>query len=77
MYVYILKSQNHKDKFYVGFTTNPHRRICQHNEGRNKSTARHAPWEFASITWLPDKRKALSLEKYFKSGSGRAFWRKR
>ena len=36
LYVYILKSQNFPDRFYVGITSNVEKRIKEHNSEFNK-----------------------------------------
>ena len=76
MYVYILKSINNPKKKYVGITKNPTQRLQQHNNGESKYTSQYCPWKFQTIIWLEDNKKSYQLEKYFKSGSGRAFSKK-
>jgi len=75
-YVYILKSLS-KDWTYVGFTDELPRRFREHNEGRSRSTRPYAPFEMAAYIAVKTKQKALALEKYLKTGSGRAFMNKR
>ncbi|MBN1353770.1 MAG: GIY-YIG nuclease family protein [Candidatus Omnitrophica bacterium] len=43
-YVYILKSQKNKDRFYIGVTNSLERRLKQHASAKGDSyTVRHAP----------------------------------
>jgi len=76
-YVYFLRSLKNPKKTYVGFTENIDQRLAEHNTGKNPSTARHIPWELAGYVAVPGRSKALDMERYFKSGSGHAFWHKR
>jgi putative endonuclease len=75
-YVYILRSQ--VDNFvYVGSTNDVKRRLSQHNSGEVESTKSHPPFEIVAFIAVENKDKAIELERYFKSGSGRAFISKR
>ena len=76
-YVYILKSQTSPDQEYTGATANLRQRFADHNAGKSRHTAKYRPWTLACYIALPDKYKALELEKYLKSHSGRAFAKKR
>ena len=65
---YLLRSVNpdHPLKTYIGFTTNPHRRLRQHN-GELASGARRTkssrPWEYiAIIDGFPDKVSSMQFE---------------
>ena len=42
-YVYVLKSKV-RDEIYIGSTNDLRRRLKEHNEGREISTKRYAPW---------------------------------
>ncbi|MBI2440529.1 MAG: GIY-YIG nuclease family protein [Lentisphaerae bacterium] len=75
-YVYFLRSLKNHKKTYVGFTENIDQRLAEHNTGKNPSTARHIPWELMGYVAIPSRSKALAMERYFKSGSGHAFWHK-
>jgi len=76
-YVYIIKSLNNPDKFYVGYTLNVISRLDKHNEGGSVYTSEHKPWELVWHCEFKDKQQALAFEKYLKSHSGRAFMKKR
>ena len=75
-YVYIIQSVNSKYK-YIGSTGNLKRRIKEHNEGICKATNSYKPFEICSYIAVKSKAKAIELEKYLKTGSGKAFLKKR
>ena len=76
-YVYLLQSESSPDHYYVGFTENLARRLNEHNDGKLPNTARFRPWHIKSAHAFREKGRALAFEKYLKSGSGRAFAKKR
>ena len=76
-YVYFLKSNKKAKWCYVGFTSNLERRFREHNLGESIYTKAYLPIELVSYIALNDYDRAQDLEKYFKSGSGIAFMRKR
>src|ERR1700683_4616964 len=59
--------------YYIGFTENIDQRIKEHNEGKSLHTAKYGPWQIEVYLAVPSRKKALDLERYLKSGSGRAF----
>jgi predicted GIY-YIG superfamily endonuclease len=72
-YTYILQSLAYPTQFYVGFTSDLHERLFQHNDGKCSHTSKYLPWKVITYTAFETKEKAISFEKYLKSGSGRAF----
>jgi predicted GIY-YIG superfamily endonuclease len=76
-YVYLIKSLEFSEKFYVGYTTDLIQRISTHNSGESFHTAKYMPWELVMYIAFEDEAKAKSFEKYLKSHSGRAFLIKR
>ena len=76
-YVYILRSIASPEQEYTGATADLRQRFKDYNAGKSKHTAKHVPWELACYIALPNKYRALELEKYLKSHSGRAFAKKR
>jgi predicted GIY-YIG superfamily endonuclease len=72
-YVYSLKCQ---DGFYIGLTNNLEERIKRHQAGLVESTKNRLPISLEFYIATPNKYKAYKLEKYFESGSGRAFVKK-
>lgn len=76
-YVYLLKSLNFPETFYVGYTTNLDERLKTHNSGGSPHTAKYQPWELVMYLTFFDETKAKAFEAYLKSQSGRAFAKKR
>jgi len=74
-YVYFLELVN--KNIYVGSTNNLKKRIKQHKNGKVKSTKNLLPLKLKSYIVIPNKEKARKLEKYFKTGSGKAILKKR
>ena len=74
-YVYILRSGADRN-LYIGSTDNIRRRISEHNCGEVDSTKSRALFGLEAYIAV-DKTKAIELEQYFKTGSGRALLRKR
>ncbi len=75
-FVYILLSRV-KAFMYVGSTNNLCRRLWEHNEGLTQSTKPYRPLQLVAYVAVGTERKARELEKYFKTGSGRAVLKKR
>ncbi len=75
-FVYILKSINHSFT-YIGFTNDLERRLDEHNQGLTQSTKHYAPFVLDAYLAVKTKAKAIELEKYFKTGSGKAVLKKR
>ena len=75
-YVYIIESQV-KDWKYVGITDELKSRLQKHNRGEVQSTKHYRPIILAAYVAVRDKERAAALEKYFKTGSGRAILEKR
>jgi len=76
IYVYILKSKN-QDWHYIGSTGDLGTRFKSHNEGKNCATKAYAPFKLEAYVAVSTQEKAKKLEKYFKTGSGRAVLKKR
>lgn len=76
-YVYILKSIKEPGRHYTGITDNVEERLKAHNAGRVTHTSKYIPWCLETAIMFSDNQKAFNFEKYLKSGSGRAFAKKR
>lgn len=76
-YVYILRSENHPDRFYVGITDDVLARLRAHNRGEVAHTSKFAPWVLRTYIAFSDEKQAFAFERYLKSASGRAFSKKR
>ncbi len=74
-YVYFLEL--HNGNIYVGSTNDLRRRVKSHGNGDVVSTKSHLPVRLTTYVAVENESKARELEKYFKSGSGKAFARKR
>jgi len=75
-YVYVLRSAlDHK--LYVGSTNDVARRFAEHNSGKVDSTKNRTPLRLEAYFAVKGKPRAIALERYFKTGSGRAFLQKR
>jgi predicted GIY-YIG superfamily endonuclease len=75
-YVYILRSLRDND-LYIGSTNDIKRRLTEHNSGMVDSTKGRIPFRLEAFIAVKDKTKAIELEQYFKSGSGRVILQKR
>jgi putative endonuclease len=74
-YVYFLELSN--GDIYVGSTDDLRRRFASHQQGRVVSTRKYLPAVLRSYVAVADEVTARRLERYFKSGSGKAFAKKR
>ena len=74
-YVYFLKLAN--DDVYFGSTNDLKRRFASHQAGQVVSTRGHLPLVLKSYVAVETELVARALERYFKSGSGKAFAYKR
>ncbi len=66
-YVYIIRSKA-RDKRYTGITTDPDRRLKEHNESRKgaKATKAGRPWKLAYLEPVESRSAALILENKIK-----------
>ena len=76
-YVYLLESINYPEEFYVGLTDDLRARFAAHNAGQSPHTAKFKPWRLVTYLAFSDESKAVAFERYLKTGSGRAFAKKR
>jgi hypothetical protein len=51
--------------------------ILAENSEESPPKHKHAPWELIAYVAVREQQRAQHLERYFKSGSGHAFWHKR
>ena len=70
-YVYILRSIIDKN-LYIGSTDNIRWRLAEHNSGKVDSTKSRLPFSLEAYIAVKDKARAIELEQYFKTGSGKA-----
>ena len=74
-YVYFLELRN--GDTYVGSTNDLRRRFYSHQSGQVVSTRQYLPAILRSYVAVNDEATARRLERYSKSGSGKAFAKKR
>jgi putative endonuclease len=74
-YVYFIELRN-KD-LYVGSTNDLRRRFNSHQRGQVTSISKYLPAALRLYVAVNEESIARSLERYFKSGSGKAFAKKR
>lgn len=75
-YVYLLRSKAIPSRTYFGKSSDPKRRLLDHNQGKSSHTSKYAPWELVVLIGFQDDTAANNFEEYLKTGSGRAFAKK-
>ena len=65
-FLYILKSKS-IDKYYVGISQNPLRRLEYHNTIEKGFTSRYRPWEIVFTQEFNSKKEALVIERKIKA----------
>ena len=76
-YVYLLRSVQYSDQTYIGLTSDLKERLKKHNYGEVPHTSKYKPWNLVSYTAFRSRNQAAEFEAYLKSGSGRAFAKRR
>lgn len=76
-YVYLIRSESHPKQKYIGITSDLKKGLIVHNSGGSVHTSKFKPWKLATYMGVSDVSKALEFERYLKTGSGRAFAKKR
>jgi len=76
-YVYILASESAPDHFYTGTTEDLRARLVKHNAGGVPHTVKFRPWRIKTALAFTEHQRAIDFERYLKTGSGRAFAKKR
>ena len=69
-YVYVLKSVKRKNWLYKGSTSDLKRRLVEHNNGKNFSTAPYAPYRLIYYEAYLLKTDAEARETYLKTSMG-------
>jgi predicted GIY-YIG superfamily endonuclease len=75
-FVYILKNSEIPPRYYTGRTSNVAARCADRNAGCSIHTAKYRPWFIDVVVECADEKRALTFERYLKSGSGGAFARR-
>ncbi|MFH0770389.1 MAG: NUDIX domain-containing protein [Candidatus Peregrinibacteria bacterium] len=73
-HVYLLEGES--GKRYIGYTTDLNRRLAEHNDHKNVSTAKERKWKLIYSETYVNKMDALGREQFLKSGSGWRFLKK-
>jgi putative endonuclease len=71
-YVYAIKSQS-RNYIYVGLSSDPEKRLTQHNRGYEKTTRPYRPFNIILKEDFNTRPEARKREKYLKSGAGKEF----
>jgi putative endonuclease len=66
-YIYIIYSKS-SDRYYIGYSNDPERRLEEHNtKPFNTYTSKHRPWAMkAAFPVSEDRGKAMKIERYLK-----------
>jgi putative endonuclease len=65
-YVYVLKSDISKKKFYIGFSSDLRRRVREHNARQNESTRYGIPWNLVYYEAYVEEPLARERERVLK-----------
>jgi len=76
-YVYVIESIKFPSEIYIGLTDDLRKRFAAHNSGQSNHTRKFKPWRLVAYCAFVNSTTAVAFERYLKSGSGRAFVRKR
>ena len=74
-HIYILFSEN-ANKYYVGYSPNPQKRLNEHNSylDKKKFTSKYQPWILVcSFPVSQDKGEALKIERFIKKQKSKKF----
>ncbi|TMI72598.1 MAG: GIY-YIG nuclease family protein [Bacteroidetes bacterium] len=76
-YIYIIQSAK-SNKFYVGYSTDPCRRVIEHNtKPFNTFTSKYRPWNLVAVFLVgPTERDAIRLERFIKKNKSISLIRK-
>ena len=72
---FICKLRSCQDQsYYIGYTTDPDRRLIEHNEGKSRYTSRKIPWTLVYLVRFATKSEALKREKFLKAQRNSQFY---
>ncbi|NLA08322.1 MAG: GIY-YIG nuclease family protein [Parcubacteria group bacterium] len=74
-YVYVIKSLK-DNNLYIGISSNPSKRLKQHNLGMTSSTKHRRPFKLIYQEKCANRLEARQKEKFYKSGCGREILKK-
>jgi len=72
-YVRILRSLRIPRQRCVGYSTDPRKRLVEHNQGKCPHTSWYRSWRVSTYPGFDEETKARAFERYLKIGSGHAF----
>lgn len=72
-FVYVLRNHEIPPRYYTGVTSDVATRFAAHNAGGCGHTAKYRPWTVDVVIEFADEFRAVTFERYLKSGSGVAF----
>jgi predicted GIY-YIG superfamily endonuclease len=75
-FVYVIRSDVDPLRHYTGITSDVPARLEWHNQRPCGCTVHHRPWSLVVAIKFPTEQAARRFEKYLKSGSGRAFFKR-
>ena len=71
-YTYILQSET-DSSYYIGYTSNLHRRLEEHNGGLSPHTSHKRPWRLVYFEYFEEKTHAIRRELFLKRMKSRDF----
>jgi putative endonuclease len=73
-YIYILYSERY-DRYYIGHTNDPARRLAEHNTTEDiKFTTKYRPWRMLLVFKVSETRgEAIKMERFIKRQKSRLF----
>ncbi|MBK8511689.1 MAG: GIY-YIG nuclease family protein [Saprospiraceae bacterium] len=75
-YVYVLESDLDQS-WYIGYSRDLEKRLCEHNAGKTVTTSKKMPWKIIYYEANRSIEDAIAREKYLKSGMGRRYLKNR
>ncbi|MEE9190723.1 MAG: GIY-YIG nuclease family protein [Candidatus Neomarinimicrobiota bacterium] len=75
-YTYCLENKR-RHFLYIGSTNDLKRRTLEHSRGKVQSTKAYLPLTLTAYVAVQTEQQSRKLEKYFKTGSGKAILKKR
>ena len=76
VYVYAL-SNSINTEVYIGISSDPERRLKEHNQGKSRYTKAYKPWKIFYTEECDSYANARQLELYYKTTTGRREIRKK
>jgi len=71
MKYFLYMIENASGRHYIGITTDPGRRLIEHNNGGAKSTRPFGPWKLIYTEQFDSRKEACQREWYLKNAKGK------